>query len=211
MDVLQSKKRPRLKRSRTSPVVAKDLRSHHDSDFDSDEESKNMLHDMVATTCSDGLREVLRVSGPSTPSGKRKRKGQRTQAAMRVSSSPVRSTHHRASSLERLVKEVNSQGRVPFNDLEEVKRLVDGAMRLSIYGINRTPTGLKVKANTFAVGLADIAPALWRPGYLAVGTASHCSWKEADGSRLYRSVLIYCLLSVAPSINLMESGSCQTH
>jgi hypothetical protein len=172
MNVLQSKKRPRLKRSRTSPTVAKDLGSHHDSDFDSDEESENMLHDMVATACSNGLEEVLGVSGPSTPSGKRKRKGQRTQAAMRVGSLPVRSTRHRASSLERSVKAINSQG-VPFNEVEEVKRLVDGAMRLSIYGVNRTSTGLKVKANTFAVGLADIAPALWRPGYLAVGAGDH--------------------------------------
>jgi hypothetical protein len=51
----------------------------------------------------------------------------------------------------------------------EIHSMVDAAVRLSVYGINKSSTGIKVKANTFSVGLADIAPVLWRPGYLAVG------------------------------------------
>jgi hypothetical protein len=48
--------------------------------------------------------------------------------------------------------------------------LIDGALRLSVASsINsRYIPGVKVKANTFGPGLADIAPILWKPGYLLV-------------------------------------------
>lgn len=49
---------------------------------------------------------------------------------------------------------------------------VDGALRLSVLSTinNKLIPGLKVKANTFETGLADIAPSLWRPAYSLVGT-----------------------------------------
>jgi hypothetical protein len=51
----------------------------------------------------------------------------------------------------------------------EVENLLDGALRLSICGdLNKTPNKLKVKASTFRFGLSDVAPALWKPGYLSV-------------------------------------------
>ncbi|KAH6639483.1 hypothetical protein C7974DRAFT_132447 [Boeremia exigua] len=45
--------------------------------------------------------------------------------------------------------------------------LIDGALRLSVLSrINsKMLPGIKLKANTFELGLADIAPTLWRPGY----------------------------------------------
>jgi hypothetical protein len=48
---------------------------------------------------------------------------------------------------------------------------VDGALRLSVLSTinNKLMPGLKVKANTFEAGLADIAPSLWRPAYSLVG------------------------------------------
>jgi hypothetical protein len=48
---------------------------------------------------------------------------------------------------------------------------VDGALRLSVLSTisNKLIPGLKVKANTFEAGLADIAPSLWRPAYSLVG------------------------------------------
>jgi hypothetical protein len=47
--------------------------------------------------------------------------------------------------------------------------MVDGAMRLSICGtLNRKLVGWKAKASTFRLGLADVAPAIWRTGYLVV-------------------------------------------
>jgi hypothetical protein len=53
-------------------------------------------------------------------------------------------------------------------ELAEIRLMVDGAMRLAIHGLSKSCNGLKVKANTFRSGLANTAPCLWRPGYLAV-------------------------------------------
>ncbi len=91
------------------------------------------------------------------------------------------STHTRSSSVtllnqrERSHKQpvttatlVSDKATVP--GLVSVESLILGALRLSIYGSlsSRSSCGLKIKANTFHLGLADIAPALWRPGYLLV-------------------------------------------
>ena len=47
--------------------------------------------------------------------------------------------------------------------------LIDAALRLSVSSItNKMTPGIKVKANTFGLGLADHAPTLWKPGYLLV-------------------------------------------
>ncbi|KAF3044820.1 hypothetical protein E8E12_010920 [Didymella heteroderae] len=50
-----------------------------------------------------------------------------------------------------------------------MQALIDGALRLSILSsINgKTLPGVKVKANTFGTGLADLAPTVWKPGYLS--------------------------------------------
>jgi len=186
LELLESKtkKRPRLKRSKTSPVEGRHPESQNDSGVDSDDESEAMLHEMVATAHSGSFGELCEVSGHPTATGKRKRATSRTQAAMRVKSLPVRQTQQTTNPLNRSIKTTISQDRLqtpfPINELEEVKRLVDGAMRLSIYGVNKTNTGLKIKANTFAVGLADVAPALWRPGYLTVGATDLCPWRNTN-------------------------------
>lgn len=59
-------------------------------------------------------------------------------------------------------------------DQEAIEQMINGGFRLAVNGVlgNKYLFGLKVKANTFRLGLADIAPALWRPGYLDVG----CTW-----------------------------------
>lgn len=51
-----------------------------------------------------------------------------------------------------------------------MQTLIDGALRLSILGSikGKVLPGIKVKANTFGPGLADLAPTLWKPGYLSV-------------------------------------------
>lgn len=51
-----------------------------------------------------------------------------------------------------------------------MQTLVDGALRLSVLSsINsKMLPGIKVKANTFGPGLANIVPTLWKPGYLLV-------------------------------------------
>ncbi|KAF1960280.1 hypothetical protein CC80DRAFT_532772 [Byssothecium circinans] len=48
-----------------------------------------------------------------------------------------------------------------------IQDFVDAAVRLSVFGTLRgTAAGCKIKANTFAGGLAEVAPTLWRPGYI---------------------------------------------
>lgn len=55
----------------------------------------------------------------------------------------------------------------------QLETLVDGALRFSLCGtLSKPANGLKVKANTFGQGLADIAPSMWKPGYVAVRTPS---------------------------------------
>lgn len=55
-------------------------------------------------------------------------------------------------------------------DSGDLETLIDGALRISVLGRinNKMLHGVKVKANTFEVGLADVAPILWKPGYLSV-------------------------------------------
>ena len=66
-------------------------------------------------------------------------------------------------------------------DITDLHTLVDGAIRLSLVSnLNTKMTpGIKVKANTFGAGLADIAPILWKPGYSLVSSngkhMSYCS------------------------------------
>lgn len=54
--------------------------------------------------------------------------------------------------------------------IANLRMLIDGALRLSIVSSinNKMLPGIKVKASTFGHGLADVAPILWRPGYLLV-------------------------------------------
>lgn len=51
----------------------------------------------------------------------------------------------------------------------DLESLIDGALRLSLCGsLQKSLNGLKVKANTFRAGLADIAPSIWKPDHLTV-------------------------------------------
>jgi hypothetical protein len=53
--------------------------------------------------------------------------------------------------------------------IPRLETLVDAAIRLAMCSsLPKPATGVKVKANTFAGSLTDIAPALWSPGYLPV-------------------------------------------
>ncbi|KAJ8116280.1 hypothetical protein OPT61_g2257 [Boeremia exigua] len=55
-------------------------------------------------------------------------------------------------------------------DTGDLEILVDGALRLSVLSrINsKMLPGMKIKASTFELGLADVAPTLWRPGFSLV-------------------------------------------
>lgn len=84
----------------------------------------------------------------------------------------------------------------------EIERLVDGALRFSVSGSfsNRSVHGLRVKANTFFLGLADICPALWRPNYLRVRSSPFMTMKILTISRHFWKELTYCLISHAHSV-----------
>src|SRR5205085_353617 len=54
-------------------------------------------------------------------------------------------------------------------DRTDLYNIVDVSLRLSICGtLNKAANVSKVKASTFRFGLADVAPSIWRNGYLAV-------------------------------------------
>lgn len=71
------------------------------------------------------------------------------------------------------------EGRNPEPSLScaGLRLLIDGALRLSVLSRinNKLFPDLKVKANTFELGLMDIAPCLWRPDYARVRTRDLCS------------------------------------
>ncbi|KAJ4987220.1 hypothetical protein SVAN01_07231 [Stagonosporopsis vannaccii] len=54
-------------------------------------------------------------------------------------------------------------------DIGDLETLIDGSLQVSILGRinNKMLPGVKLKASTFEVGLADIAPILWKPGFLS--------------------------------------------
>lgn len=63
-------------------------------------------------------------------------------------------------------------------EIENLETLIDGALRISVLcRVNgKLLSGVKIKANTFKMGLADIAPSIWKPGYL---TASKPTFAHA--------------------------------
>lgn len=55
------------------------------------------------------------------------------------------------------------------SELRLLSHMVDAAVRFSVLNtLKGSASGLKVKANTFTARLADIAPVVWRPGFLSV-------------------------------------------
>lgn len=61
-----------------------------------------------------------------------------------------------------------------LTDLQYVETLVDAALRLSVCNnLRGSVAGLKTRASSFKQSLAGVAPALWRPGYLAVSDVLH--------------------------------------
>lgn len=55
------------------------------------------------------------------------------------------------------------------SEVDQLAGLTDVALRYSIcLGVKGSSLGPKIKASTFVYGLTDIAPALWRAGYVSV-------------------------------------------
>jgi len=56
-----------------------------------------------------------------------------------------------------------------LSDMEQIEILTDATLRLAICNnLRGFGSMVKIKASTFSSSLADVAPALWRPGYRSV-------------------------------------------
>jgi hypothetical protein len=63
----------------------------------------------------------------------------------------------------------NSSEAYHLTELQRIEAMVDAAMRISVCNnVRGSLRSLKIKANTFTEGLADVSPALWRPGFRSV-------------------------------------------
>jgi hypothetical protein len=199
MDVLESRVRLRVKKSNAFTDGKHFERENSYDEEESPEDIDAQLHETIASPDNDLLSASLTTRPMS-----RKRKRPGTRAPPRAMSSPVsplaREAISRRCTAIRESGRVLDQGVLTEVQLDEIMMMVDGAMRHSILGVSKSTTGIKVKANTFVVGLADVAPALWRPGYLFVGKAGWICSSPLTRRRLYRSEPISYLPSRAPSV-----------
>lgn len=105
----------------------------------------------------------------------------RKRSVTSMSPTPLKLPRRHADSDERDMRvDLSSQSAHSLSSMMQfqvnVRAMVDSALRLCIRGtISKYPNGLKAKANTFRLGLADVAPALWRSGYIDVWSALHPS------------------------------------
>lgn len=88
----------------------------------------------------------------------------------------------------------------------DLQTLIDGALRLSVTrSINsKSIPGIKIKANTFGLGLAEVAPILWRPDYLSVrrrGCPHIISYADVTIVSVSKSSTGTCHRSVSLSIS----------
>ncbi|XP_014560758.1 hypothetical protein COCVIDRAFT_23113 [Bipolaris victoriae FI3] len=96
----------------------------------------------------------------------------RKRSVTSMSPTPLKLPRRHADSDERDMRvDLSSQSAHSLSSMMQfqvnVRAMVDSALRLCIRGtISKYPNGLKAKANTFRLGLADVAPALWRSGYI---------------------------------------------
>lgn len=174
MDILETKQRPQLKRTRTSPDAMQNFQSQSEVGSDQNKEVAKLFDDM--TPANNDLVNASMVTDqrpvPLIANGRRKRPGAKigTGTSSSPMLSPARGHSFRKRPYVQSMASSDVSMTLPTTDTSEVKRLVDGAMRLSVCcSLQKTSNDLKIKANTFNVGLADVAPVLWKPGYLLVG------------------------------------------
>lgn len=125
-----------------------------------------------------GTHEAFSSVARSSISGRNGRKRPNTSFAERPSppqAMPPNKDYLNGSSAPRFPENLDVR-RSPQSALDYavLQLFIDGALRLSVLSTinNKLIPGLKVRANTFESGLADIAPGLWRPAYSLVGTGT---------------------------------------
>jgi hypothetical protein len=168
MDVLESSPRRRLttKRSNLSPGERK-------PPVLDEEDSNTLLHEMAP---DDLLHGGYISRNPTSPkaTASRKRKRSTIEISVSTQSRPLGDADTSKRQRKRPSTDSSVQRHLRTDSTSssrtDVASMVDGALRLSICGtLNKTAVGWKVKASTFRLGLADVAPAIWKSGYLVVG------------------------------------------
>ncbi|EUC46881.1 hypothetical protein COCMIDRAFT_4030 [Bipolaris oryzae ATCC 44560] len=92
----------------------------------------------------------------------------------------------------------------------DVQSMVDSALRLSIRGtISKHATGLKAKANTFSLGLADVAPALWRSGYMEALSQRAQLIPTIAQSLVQTGFARTISISLKPKMEILSNATCE--
>lgn len=173
MDILDTKQRPPSKRSTSSRDPS---RSEHDKGENiQDNESDILLHESVASDDDVDTANTTYRSLVTSQINTRKRKvsGERGQMQRASSTSaPARKLRQSRPPDATLVAPLTRSILPSREELTEIEILVEHAMRLSIIGTCKSSSHVKIKANTVFESLSDIAPMLWKPGYMAAGGSS---------------------------------------
>jgi hypothetical protein len=172
LDILEPKQRLQLRRSNTSAVGSEPSSQHPDPEIGQDHDFDELLQESLSP--NHGLSRGTATHSPSPNTApmdlKRKRSDIRT-ATHAVSSAAVPrapGSRKRNRSGKTATSLPTTSDTLSGDQLIDIYQLVDAGMRLSICGTSKLSSGIKIKANTFALCLADVAPLVWRPGYLSV-------------------------------------------
>ncbi|KAG9186399.1 hypothetical protein G6011_02955 [Alternaria panax] len=173
MDILEASPRRRVATKRSISSLSERTAPALDED-----DSDTILHEM---TPDDLLHDGDTHLKPTAPSAAacRKRKRPATETVSSTQLHPLDKTETSKWQRKRPTTDspMQHKSHTEFrsSDRTDVASMVDGAMRLSICGtLNRPVVRWKAKASSFRLGLADVAPAMWRTGYLvAVSQRAH--------------------------------------
>jgi hypothetical protein len=172
MDILEPKQHSQLKRSYPSPVGGGSSSQHYDQNLAQDPELDVLSEGILLPDHDLNLASATHNHPPAMVPTKLKRKRTDVRTSTRTSSSPALSCirEERKCKCPTMIADLslNAPNTLSKEQLAEIQVLTDAAMRLSVCGASKSSSGIKIKANSFGICLADVAPVLWRPGYLGV-------------------------------------------
>jgi len=167
MDILEAspRRRPAVKRTTSSP-------GERQVASPGEEDSDALLYEIELENSSPaGHIDRTSTAPRATAYGKRKRPATENVVSTQSVSLELAETSKRRRNRTTNDPSVRRKSRTnpKLPEQIEIASMVDGALRLSISGtLSKAPIGLKAKASTFRLGLADVAPAIWKTGYIVV-------------------------------------------
>ena len=167
MDILEAspRRRPAVKRTTSSPGERK-VATPEEADSDA------LLYEIELEDLPPAGHINRTSTAPSAPAyGKRKRPATEgvisTQSVSLGLAETSKRRRNRPTNDASVRRKSRTNPKLP--EQIEIASMFDGALRLSISGsLSKAPIGLKAKASTFRLGLADVVPAIWKTGYLVV-------------------------------------------